>query len=70
MKCSWCKEEFEEAHYPMVHDFFLDFETGTTSEDFGPNIEGYRVETLCLMCAWKLKYHMEAMGIEVKSFET
>lgn len=68
--CSWCKNKFAEAHYPMVHDFTLSVEIGTTSDIFGPSTKGYEVENLCEDCAWKLKDKLIELGIEVKETET
>lgn len=67
--CSWCKTKFVEAHYPGIHSFALSFETGTTSDLFGPSTMGYEVENLCEACAWKLKDVLVGLGIDVKEFD-
>lgn len=64
-QCAWCKIETKEPHYPNIRNFYLSYEEGTTSDLFGPNLDGYEIENLCSNCAWKLKEELEKLGISI-----
>ncbi len=67
-ECPWCKKIVQKVQYPIVHEFLLWFETGTTSDIFGPNTTGYEIENMCADCAMKLKKELGKLGIELITY--
>lgn len=63
--CPWCKKEITKAQYPEIQSFLLNFEVGTTSDIFGPSLEGYEIEDMCTPCSWKLGDELTKLGIEI-----